>query len=237
MCSRPPCVDGSALAAVKRNRPAPWSARADDTTIRLPWRTVGRVFAVSRKTSSVIGLSGRKATRLGAAHAGQPGRDGEREPDPGPVRVRRGVGRRTAGARRRLASSRTAPATLDELGTGRRSTATPASPARDGRGAGDQPGHRERGGPRPGSAGFGDPCLASLFLRVDHAGDDRGGQLLDLLADERDERGEVGVDDAPRRSRSRSARCGSCRACGPARRGSSRAGRRCASRRPPPPPR
>ena len=58
MCSRPPCVDGSAAAEVKCTCRRRGRRSRTLTTILLPSRTVGAVFAVSRKTSSVIGLSG-----------------------------------------------------------------------------------------------------------------------------------------------------------------------------------
>ncbi len=48
----------AAAARVYPARPPPWSAVAAVTTILLPAATVGAVLAVSRKTSSLIGLSG-----------------------------------------------------------------------------------------------------------------------------------------------------------------------------------
>src|SRR3954463_4823660 len=59
----PPCVLGSALAAVNRNLPPPEFAVAAVMTILLPWSTVGLVLAVNRKTSSLIGRSGRNTIR------------------------------------------------------------------------------------------------------------------------------------------------------------------------------
>src|SRR5437588_333074 len=62
MFSRPPWVDGAAFAGVNRYRSPPWSADAAVMVIWLPSCTADLVFAVSRKTSSVIGRSGRNTT-------------------------------------------------------------------------------------------------------------------------------------------------------------------------------